>query len=165
MTRKRLCALDLAFLMPEEKDLELPHVDMAVNVAPVPAPPDDLVYLFPMARSLNREIGVAIERVRAVVKKPRTFVAADMFLGMQALGCPVFDASGRTVGLAVMPRAPRTSPPDSGFRDMFDSFTPVVLTAADVQDVATQALKQPAEPLPSPSPTPSATPSPTLPGN
>lgn len=143
--------LDLAFLLPDQKDLALPFLDFKASAAPVPAALDDLVFLFPMAKSLNREVGVALERVRAVTRRPRTFVASDMFLGMQSLGCPVFDAAGRTVGLSVVRRAPRVGPPSGGFRDIFDSFAPVVLVAADVQELAEQALKQP-QPAPSAAP-------------
>lgn len=160
--------LDLAFLLPDEKGLTLPYLDLKALAAPVPAPLDDLVFLFPMAKSLNRETGVALERVRAVSRKPRTFVASDMFLGMQSLGCPVFDASGKAVGLVVVRRAPRVGQPSGGFRDVFDAFTPVVLTAADVLDLADQALKQPAQAAspapaasssPAPAPSPAASPS------
>lgn len=145
--------LDLAFLLPDVKGLDLPYLDLKATAAPIPVALDDLVFIFPMAKSLNREVGVALERVRAVTKKPRTFVASDMTLGVQGLGCPVFDGMGRTVGVAVVRRAPRVAPSGGGFRDMFESFTPVVLTAADVQEVADQALKQP-EPTPPVSPKP-----------
>ena len=151
--------LDLAFVLPREAGLKLPALDLLAQAAPVPAPLDDLVFLYPTARSLNREVGVALERVRAVTKKPRTFVASDTFLGMQSLGCPVFDAHGRVVGLSVVRRAPRTQAGSGGLRDFFELLTPVVLTSADVSDVARQALQQserpdapPASPAPPPAP-------------
>ncbi len=145
--------LDLAFLLPRERGEKLPALDLEAQAAPVPAPLDDLVFLYPMPRSLNREVGVALERARAVTKKPRTFVASDTFLGMQSLGCPVFDARGGVVGLSVVRRAPRTQGGSGGLRDFFELLTPVVLTSADVLDVARQALQQAAAP-PSPSPSP-----------
>lgn len=147
--------LDLAFLLPRERGLKLPALDLEAQAAPVPAPLDDLVFLYPMPRSLNREVGVALERVRAVTRKPRTFVASDTFLGMQSLGCPVFDARGGVVGLSVVRRAPRTQAGGGGLRDFFELLTPVVLTSADVLDVARQALQQAAAvPSPEPSPAP-----------
>lgn len=158
--------LDLAFLVPEEAGLALPHLDLAADPAPVPEPLDELVYLFPLARSLGRETGIVLDRVRGVARKPRTFVASDLVLGMQSLGCPVFDAAGRPVGLSVMRRAPRTSSAGGGFRDVFDAFTPVVITAADVQSVARQALERAAskseapKPAETPASPPAATPTP-----
>ena len=145
--------LDLAFLLPRERGEKLPALDLEAQAAPVPAPLDDLVFLYPMPRSLNREVGVALERARAVTKKPRTFVASDTFVGMQSLGCPVFDARGGVVGLSVVRRAPRTQAGSGGLRDFFEMLTPVVLTSADVLDVARQALQQAAAP-PSPPPSP-----------
>lgn len=153
--------LDLAFLVPDEAGLSLPFLDLAADPAPLPEPLDDLVYLYPLARSLGRETGVVLDRVRGVSRKPRTFVASDIVLGMQSLGCPVFDGAGRPVGLSVMRRAPRTSTAGGGFRDVFDAFTPVVVTSADVRTVAKQALEHAAKtPPPARSPEPSPAPSP-----
>jgi S1-C subfamily serine protease len=134
--------LDLAFLVPDEAGLALPYLDLAAEPGPVPEPLDEIVYIFPLSRSLGREPGVAVDRVRGVTRKPRTFLASDLVVGMQTLGCPVFDAAGRPVGLSVMRRAARTPSAGGGFRDVFDAFTPVVLTADDVQTVARQALEQ-----------------------
>ncbi len=147
--------LDLAFLVPDEAGLKLPFLDLSQGTAPVPEALDDLVYLFPLARSLGRETGVVLDRVRGVGRKPRTFVASEIVLGMQSLGCPVFDGSGRPLGLSVMRRGPRASAAGGGFRDIFDAFTPVVVTAADVQGVARQALERAAA-QPAAKPTPEA---------
>ena len=81
----------------------------------------------------------ALERVRAVTKKPRTFVASDTFLGMQSLGCPVFDAHGRVVGLSVVRRAPRTQAGSGGLR-VVDVTDPLQPLAADRQREALDAL-------------------------
>ncbi len=150
--------LDLAFAVPEQTGLDLPYLDLKANAAPVPATLDDIVYLYPLGRSLGREVAVALDRVRAVARKPRTFVASEILVGMQSLGCPVFDAAGRAVGLSVLRRAPRMATAAGGFRDIFEAFAPVVLTAADLQDVATQALKHAAEPVQIPAVTPSPAP-------
>jgi len=137
--------LDLAFVLPDEQGLELPHVDFARDAAAVPQPLDELVYLYPLAKSLNREVAVTLDRVRAVVHKPRTFIAQSLFLGMQSLGCPVFDTTGKVVGLSVLRRAAIRSRPSGSFGDMFNSVTPVVLTAADVHEGAVQALEHAAK--------------------
>jgi hypothetical protein len=130
--------LDLAFLMPREPLEGLPSIELVD--APAPRPLDDLIFLFPLSKSLNREIAVTIDAVRGVIQKPRTFVVADSFIGLQSLGCPVFDQSGRAVGLVVMRRSPVRARPSGGFRDMFEFLNPVVLTATDVNGVAEQAL-------------------------
>ncbi len=128
--------LDLAFLLPQEKGLKLPH--LTLQKVPLPGPLDELIFLFGYGRSLNREVAVATAPVRAVVKRPRTFLAADLMTSLQALGCPVFDAVGRPFGIVVMRRAPLTGQGSGGLRDFLDMLNPVILTAADVSEVAGQ---------------------------
>jgi hypothetical protein len=130
--------LDLAFLLPREEGLSLPH--LSLEKGPVPEPLDEVFFLYPMGRSLNREVAVALARVRAVVRKPRTFVVSDFLEAFQSLGCPAFDAGGRAMGLVVLRRAPGAPAGQSSPRDFLDFFSPVVLTAADVQEVAAQAV-------------------------
>jgi len=130
--------LDLAFLAPEEPLEGHPHIELAEDAEPGPL--DDLILLFPLPKALNREIGVLITAVRGVVRKPREFLAIDVFDGVQSLGCPAFDAAGRAVGLVVLRRSPFPARPSGGFRDMFELLNPVVLSSADVSAVARQAL-------------------------
>ncbi len=132
--------LDLAFLIPEGGALGVPHVELIE--APPAQPLDDLIFLFPMAKSLNRAIGVAVAPVRAVIEKPRTFIVSDTFVGIQSLGCPAFDESGRAIGLVVLRRSPVPIRRSGGFKDMFEFLSPVILTARDVLDVAKQAKER-----------------------
>ncbi len=136
--------LDLAFLLPEEKGLSLPFVSL--EKGPVPEPLDDLVFLYAMGKTLNRDVALMVAKVRAVVHRPRTFVVADFITGLQALGCPVFDASGKAVGLVVLRRAAVAPSPGGSLRDMMDMMAPVVLTAGDVQKVAAQVAALPPQP-------------------
>lgn len=136
--------LDLAFLLPEEKGLSLPFVGF--EKGPVPEPLDDLVFLYAMGKTLNRDVALMVAKVRAVVHKPRTFVVADFITGLQSLGCPVFDASGKAVGLVVLRRAAVAPSPGGSLRDMMDMMAPVVLTAGDVQKVAAQVAALPPQP-------------------
>jgi hypothetical protein len=129
--------LDLAFVMPEEKGLSLPSLALEKGV--VPDPLDELVLLYRLGRSMNREAAASLATVHAVVKKPRTFLVPGFIDGLQSLGCPAFDGKGRAVGLVVLRRAATPPQPQSSFRDFVDMMNPVVLTAADVLDVASQA--------------------------
>lgn len=130
--------LDLAFLMPEDKATTLPY--LTLEKGQVPKPLDDLVLLYPMGKALNREIAVATVAVRAVVKKPRTFVVAEYLSGFQSLGGPAFNDGGHAVGLVVLRRAAVPATPGGSVRDMLDLISPVVLTAEDVLQVAAQAV-------------------------
>jgi len=129
--------LDLAFVMPEEKGLKLPSLALEKGV--VPEPLDDLVLLYRMGRSMNRDAAATVDAVRSVVRKPRTFLVPGFIEGLQSLGCPAFDETGRALGLVVLRRYPAPPQPQSSFRDFVDMMNPVILTAADVLDVAAQA--------------------------
>src|SRR5262249_21340707 len=53
--------LDLAFVLPNEKGLNLPHVKL--EKAPIPEVLDDLIYLQRLGKSLNREPSVSLGHV------------------------------------------------------------------------------------------------------
>jgi hypothetical protein len=128
--------LDLAFILPQEKQSGLPHVNL--EKGPVPAPLDELVFLYRLGKSLNRDVAVTVGRVDAVVKKPRTFVVPDLLNGIQSLGSPVFDAAGRPVGVVVLRRSATAPRGVTGVRDVLDLMKPVVLIADDLQQAASQ---------------------------
>ncbi len=129
--------LDLAFVAPTESVAKLPSVPF--EKGPLPAPMDDLVFLSQLGKSLNREVAVSTGQVRAVVKRPRTFVVPDAGEGFSSLGTPAFDARGRPIGLVVMRRAPAGHDAMMSLRAWSDRMTAVVLTAADVLDLVAQA--------------------------
>jgi S1-C subfamily serine protease len=125
--------LDLAFVMPTEKGLKLTHVPL--EKGPVPDVLDDLVFIHRFGRTLNREAGVALGSVSAVVKKPRTLLVPEASNVSQFLGCPVFDGKGRAIGLVVSRRGG-----GGGRLSLFGQS--VVVPAEDVQQVADQVGKE-----------------------
>jgi hypothetical protein len=127
--------LDLAFVMPKDKDLKLTHIKL--EKTPVPEILDDLVFLHRLGKSLNREVSVILGRAEAVVKKPRVLIVPDIWQGMQMVGSPVFDSSGRAVGLAVIRRGATGG--GGGF--LGSGFQPVIVTAEDLMQVASQVDK------------------------
>jgi S1-C subfamily serine protease len=133
--------LDLAFLQPEEPGLSLPYVafERSVPVQPL----DDLIQLSLLGKSNNREVAVSLDKVQAVLTKPRTLLAIDLVDGLRSLGCPAFDAKGQPVGLVVMKPSAEGEPPPEGLRDMLDLMQPVVIPADTVQELAAQAQAKP----------------------
>lgn len=129
--------LDLAFVLPKEKNLKLAHVKL--DKVPVPQVLDELIFLHRLGKTLNREVSVGLGHVGAVVKKPRTLIVPATQTGMQNLGCPVFDKAGRAVGVVVMRRA---TGGDRGAVISFAGRPLVILTGEDVQQVAGQVGKQ-----------------------
>jgi hypothetical protein len=132
--------LDLAFVQPEVADLKLPHISL--DGTKVPQPLDDVVFLYRAGKILNRQISVAVSRVEAVVKKPRTFVVSDWLTSSAGLGGPVFDAAGAPIGIVVLRRAPAANDRmGNPMRILFDMFTPVILTLPDLKTVAEDAVR------------------------
>jgi hypothetical protein len=119
--------LDLAFVMPLEKKLELPH--LTLTKGPLPEVFDDLLLLYRLGKSLKREVAVTLARVEAVVKKPRPFLVTNR----NDVGLPAFDTSGRVVGISVLRRLPRPR----NTRNPLDE-TVVLVTAADIQQAIGQ---------------------------
>jgi S1-C subfamily serine protease len=91
---------------------------------------DDVVALARAGELLNRQPTVMRGQVMTLVKKPREFIRADCAIP----GTPTFNLDGKIVGLCVTRHTARSNP------------TPVVMPAADVQEVAEQAKT--AKPLP-----------------
>ena len=131
--------LDLAFVMPKEESLKLTHVKL--ETGPVPGVLDDLVFIYRMGKAMNRDAAVVLGRVEAVVKKPRTFVVPELLTGLQSLGCPVFDDSGRPIGVVVVRRSATGLKDIGGLRDVLEMLKPVILMAEDIQDAASQVSK------------------------
>ncbi len=129
--------LDVAFVAPTEPVAKLASVPF--DKGALPGPMDDLVFLAQLGKSLNRAVAVSAGQVRAVVKRPRTFLVPAAADGMSSLGTPAFDGRGRPVGLVVMRRAPGGQDGSLSIRAWSDRMTAVVLTAADLQDLMEQA--------------------------
>ena len=88
--------LDLAFIRPKAA-AKLPCVEL--KKGPEPALLDTLVSITRLGRKANREPGVALSEVLAVIRKPRTRYVAS---GQIFQGCPVFNLAGEPLGLALM---------------------------------------------------------------
>lgn len=129
--------LDLAFVAPVEPCTSPASVRFEKGA--VPGPLDDLVYLAQLGKSLNRAVAVTTGRVRAVVSKPRTFLVPGSSEGLSELGSPAFDEKGRPVGLVVLRRSVASAADSYSLRAWAERTTAVVLTAGDVQELASQA--------------------------
>ncbi len=130
--------LDLAFLRPQEKPAEpLAAVDLA-QAAPVEVM-DQVVVLSRLGAVGDWGIAVGVDRIGAVLHKPRTMYVPWSSGLMGGLGAPVFSLEGRIIGVVVM----RASPGAGGFTIMTGlddlGILPVLLPAADILEVAKQA--------------------------
>jgi len=130
--------LDLAFVRPEE---ELPEPAPAVDLAQsaVPQLADQLVTLSRLGDVGDWAISVGLDRITAIVEKPRTMYVPSGAGFMGGLGAPAFGLDGKLLGIMVL----RSTPSRQGF-GMFSGMDdlgmlPVILPAADVLEVAKQA--------------------------
>ncbi len=127
--------LDLAFIMPlpeeEEGSAETGMVDLNNSVEPETL--DQLIMLGRLPSFLNRQPSVILTRVTAVVERPRPFYAVAEMTG---LGMPVFNADGRIVGITVIRKGGYTGDPSGS------NMSAVILPAADVLEIARQALEE-----------------------
>jgi hypothetical protein len=157
--------LDLAFLRPiTAPAAPLPAVNL--DQAAQPQLLDEILILSRLGRVAGRAYGAAIDRVQAVIERPRKFfvpVGADPSGG---LGSPVFAMDGNIVGLTLL----RSIEVEGGGGNAMQQGTLVIVVpAADIKDAAAQApsveeaakqeAAQPAEP-PAPEPAPESAPEP-----
>jgi S1-C subfamily serine protease len=87
--------LDMAFVRPKAK-VSLPCIEMA-KTGPLKLL-DGLIAITRLDRKSNREPGAAVSQVLSVISKPRL---SYMATGHVFQGCPVFNAQGLVLGLAL----------------------------------------------------------------
>jgi S1-C subfamily serine protease len=129
--------LDLAFIRPKTK----PASPMAAVDLSKSSPAqllDQVITLNRLNSAAGRAYSASVERVSAVIQKPRTFYIPDSAMTATALGSPAFALDGNVVGVFVL-RA--ISAKGGGSRNYRDSMTAIILPAEDIQKVAQQAAK------------------------
>lgn len=135
--------LDVAFLRPTEKPAR-PLVAIDLSKAAQPALLDEVVCLNRLGQVANRVVAVSIERVDALVDRPRPFYVLSPG-GSSGIGSPVFAVSGAPLGILLIRHAP--SEGEANLASLFSShsgslgFMPIVVPAADLLDDVRQALE------------------------
>lgn len=91
---------------------------------------DECIALGRLDESLNREASLLTTEISGITTRPRTFyrVATD------AIGCPVYLANGKLLGVSVL-----RNPKGNSSRTGQIQISPVILPAADIAKVAEQA--------------------------
>ncbi|HEY3861726.1 MAG TPA: serine protease [Verrucomicrobiae bacterium] len=127
--------LDLAFIRPKAR----PAAPMAAVDLSKSSPAEVLepvIALNRLTRAAGRAYSASIERIEAVIQKPRTFYIPEGSGTSATLGSPVFSLNGNVIGIFVM-RA--VSGGDSGGRNMRENMTAILLPAEDILKGAKQA--------------------------
>jgi S1-C subfamily serine protease len=127
--------LDLAFIRPKAKlTSPMAAVDLSKS-APVQLL-DEVITLNRLNSAAGRAYAASVERVSAVIQKPRTFYIPDSSMTATTLGSPAFALDGKIVGLFVMRAV--NSKGGSG-RNYRENMTSIILPAEDVLKGAKQA--------------------------
>jgi hypothetical protein len=127
--------LDLAFIRPKTKPASpMTAVDLSKS-APAQLL-DEVITLNRLNSAAGRAYAASVERISAVIQKPRTFYIPDSTMTSTALGSPAFSLDGKVVGLVVM-RAVNSK--GGGSRNYRENMTSIILPAEDVLKGAKQA--------------------------
>jgi hypothetical protein len=127
--------LDVAFVRPTEKQAApLTAVDLAGS-SPVSVL-DEVVVLERLGEVANRAPAVTLDRIAAIMEKPRLLYVPGPLGQMSSLGCPVFTPDGKVVGVLV---ARVLSAAGGAVSDEDMGMMAVILPAADALEVAKQA--------------------------
>jgi S1-C subfamily serine protease len=129
--------LDLVFVRPQVKpDQPLSAVDLKDSASAEIL--EEVVTINRLGPVAGRAYAASIERIQAVVTRPRRFYVPGGDMTTTSLGSPAFTADGKLVGIFVM-RALRTSSASSsmfGFQP--GNITPIIIPAAEISKIAEQ---------------------------
>lgn len=130
--------LDLAFIRPKAKPAApMTAIDLAKSASAQVL--DQVVTLNRLGKAAGRAYAVSVERITAVVQKPRMFYIPDSGMTSTTLGSPAFMPDGKVLGVFVM----RSINSGGGGMNMFnfqpEGLTAIILPAGDIVKAAKQA--------------------------
>ncbi|HOX59439.1 MAG TPA: serine protease [Candidatus Paceibacterota bacterium] len=134
--------LDLAFIRPKTKPASpMAAVDFAKS-SPAQLL-DQVVTLNRLNSAAGRAYAASVERVSAVLQRPRTFYIPDSTMTSTTLGSPAFALDGNIVGVMVMRAINAKAGSGRNYRD---NMTTIILPAEDILKAARQAPEAKGEP-------------------
>jgi S1-C subfamily serine protease len=134
--------LDLAFIRPKTKPpAPMASVDLSKSSAVEMLEP--VIALNRLNRAAGRAYSASVERIDAVIQKPRTFYIPESGTTSASLGSPAFALNGNLVGIFVR-RA--VSAGEGSGRNMSEYVTVILLPADDILKGAKQAPEAKGEP-------------------
>ncbi len=126
--------LDLAFIRPEKKP-EQPLTAVDLKDAAEAQVLEEIVLVGRLGEAANRVSYVSLDRVSAIMQKPRKWYVPGIAGHGFEKGCPVFTPTGKIIGILLN----RLVPSQGGGMGNGPNWVAVILPAADVAEVAQQA--------------------------
>lgn len=125
--------LDLAFVRPKTKPATpMPAIDLAQSASAQVL--DQVITINRMGRAAGRTHAASVERISAVVQKPRLFYIPDSTMTATRQGSPAFTLEGKVLGLFVM-----RAVSGQGSGSVRDNVTSIIVPAEDILKAAKQA--------------------------
>jgi trypsin-like peptidase len=123
---------DLAFIRPKNK-LSTPMVPLDLSKSAKADVLDQLIALNRLGNAAGRAYAASVERISAVVERPRLFYVPETSMTTTTLGAPAFTLDGKVLGLFVMRSL---KGPGSGGMGMFNlqaqNMTSIIVPADDI---------------------------------
>jgi len=126
--------LDLAFIRPKTKPAS-PMAAIDLNKSASAQILEQVITLNRLSRAAGRAYAASVERISAVIQKPRTFYIPDASPTSTALGSPAFSLNGNILGVVVL----RTVNSSGGENSRENLSISIILPAAEIQKAAVQA--------------------------
>jgi len=132
--------LDLVFIRPLKKPAApLAALDMKAGI--VPGLLDEMAIIYRLGNIASHAVCITVDRLQAVVQKPRTFYVPGIAAMSTRLGAPVFALDGHPIGILLLRTAPESksgmSSSSGGIGEA--NMLYIVLPAADILDAAKDA--------------------------
>jgi len=133
--------LDLVFIRPKAK-LTTPLEALDLSGSGKADMLDQVVALNRLGNAAGRAYSASVERISAIVNRPRLFYVPDSTPSATTLGAPAFTLDGKLLGLFVMRAMKGKSGGGMGlFGLQPDNFTGIILPAEDISKAARQATE------------------------
>jgi serine protease Do len=127
--------LDLAFIRPKAKPASpMAAVDLTKSGSAQLL--DQVITLNRLNSAAGRAYAASVERITAVIQKPRTFYIPDSMMTATTSGSPAFSLDGNLLGVFVMRTVNSKGGSSQNYRE---NLTSIILPAEDIVKAAKQA--------------------------
>lgn len=129
--------LDLAFLRPKSKPAS-PMIALDLSNAGKAEVLDEVISVNRMGRAAGRVHAASLERISAIMQRPRLLYIPMGGMTTTALGCPAFTSDGKVLGIFVV-RGIREAGTGGMGGSQSGNVTATIIPAADVLKISKQA--------------------------